>query len=68
MFLMLSITYGLVLLWNPPTFATLAFAFVGITASVKFVANDSEEADRKSFRWYEVMHSCHNIFVGAYSN
>jgi hypothetical protein len=57
MFLILSVTYGLVLLWNPPTFAILAFACVSITASVKFVANDSEEADRKSFRWYEVMHT-----------
>jgi len=34
--------------------ADAIFAFLGVTTTVKFVANHSEEEDRKSFRWYEV--------------
>jgi len=37
--------------------ADAIFAFLGVTTTVKFVANHSEEEDRKSFRWYEVWYS-----------
>jgi hypothetical protein len=60
MVLILSFTSGLILLWKPPVVAAAIFASLAIICTVKFVANHSEEADRKSFRWYEVCgnHRC----------
>lgn len=52
--LILAVTFGLIRLWHPPMIAVIIFAFLGVTTTVKFVANHSEEEDRKSFRWYEV--------------
>jgi hypothetical protein len=57
MILILAFTYGLIILWHPPFAAAAIFASVAVTCTVKFVTNHSEEADRQSFRWYEV---CNN--------
>lgn len=51
---MLAFTYGLILLWKPPAPAAAIFVFLGVTTTIKFVTNYSEEEDRRSFRWYEV--------------
>lgn len=53
---MLAFTYGLILLWEPPALIAAGFILVCIITTVKFVANYSEEEDRKSFRWYEASH------------
>lgn len=61
LFLICAWTYGLILLWHPPLPAAAVFAFVGCTFGIKTVANYSEEADRKSFRWYEVRVISHQL-------
>jgi 4-hydroxybenzoate polyprenyltransferase len=53
---MFAFTYGLILLWEPPPLIAAGFILVCIITTVKFVANYSEEEDRKSFRWYEASH------------
>jgi hypothetical protein len=61
--MMLAMTCGLILLWRPPVLAIVVFVLLGVTTSVKFVANHSEEEDRKSFRLYEVR-SVLNFLLG----
>jgi len=53
LFLIVGFSGVLILLWEPLTAISAAFMTVGTVAALKFILNHSEEADGKTFHWYE---------------
>jgi len=59
--LILAWTCGLILFWHPPMLAAGVFTFLGITCGIRFVANRSEEEDKKSWSWYSLWLVCAHV-------
>ncbi|KAF9030564.1 hypothetical protein BDZ89DRAFT_1064573 [Hymenopellis radicata] len=47
-------TGGLVYYWQPPIPVSVGFAALGVIAMVQYCLDYSEEADRKSYWWYNI--------------
>ncbi|KAF9030525.1 hypothetical protein BDZ89DRAFT_1013649 [Hymenopellis radicata] len=54
MALVYSWTGGLVYYWQPPIPVSVGFAALGVNAMVQYCLDYSEEADRKSYWWYNI--------------